>query len=229
MRYDGPAQHLRWTSVVKGSLMSKATPAWLSPKGRPWQANNPRRILDNPWFSVDQFDAIAPTGAPADYYVQGFKAHAVGALPLHTDGTVTLVGQWRFPFGRYSWEIPEGGAPKSEAPLDGAKRELREEAGLDAANWRHVLTMQLSNASSDEVAFGYLATGLTPLPRAPDATEDLTIVRAPFRQALRAAVDGHIQDAITVAMLLRVHHMAYEGDLDLEIADAIFGRDIGRV
>jgi 8-oxo-dGTP pyrophosphatase MutT (NUDIX family) len=214
---------------ARKSRMSNALPAWLAPRGAPWQANNPRRILDNPWFSVDQFDAIAPTGAPADYYVQGFKAHAVGALPLHADGTVTLVGQWRFPLKRYSWEIPEGGAPKSETPLDGAKRELREEAGLDAADWRHVLTMQLSNSSSDEVAFGYLATDLAPLPRAPDATEDLAIVRAPFREVLRAAVDGHIQDSITVAMLLRTHHMAYEGELDPKIAAVILGRDKGRI
>jgi 8-oxo-dGTP pyrophosphatase MutT (NUDIX family) len=180
--------------------------------------------MDNPWFAVDHYDAVAPTGTPADYYVQSFKAHATGVLPLHDDGTVTLVGQWRFPFGAYSWEIPEGGAPKSETPLDGAKRELREEAGLEAANWRHVLTLQLSNASSDERAFGYLATGLSAIARAPDDTEDLALVRVGFRQALLAAADGHIQDSITVAMLLRVHHMAYEGELDPSLATAILGR-----
>jgi 8-oxo-dGTP pyrophosphatase MutT (NUDIX family) len=229
MRYEGAAQHLRPNRWREEQRMSQAPPAWLAPKGEPWQARNPRRLLDNPWFSVDHYDAIAPTGAPADYYIQGFKAHAVGALPLHDDGTVTLVGQWRFPFRRYSWEIPEGGAPKDETPLDGAKRELREEAGLEAADWRQVLTMQLSNASSDEVAFGYLATGLTPAPRALDETEDLAIVRAPFREVLAAAVAGHIQDAITVAMLLRTHHMAYEGELDPVLAKAILGRDIGRI
>ncbi len=203
--------------------MSGKIPEWLQPKGRPWTAGPPRPLLDNPWFAVDHYAAVAPTGAPADYYVLDIKAHAVGALPLHEDGTVTLVGQWRFPFGAYSWEIPEGGVPKAETPLDGAKRELREEAGLEAAEWRQILSLQLSNSSSNERATGYLATGLTPVPLSPDDTEDLAIVRVPFRQALAAAATGAIEDAITVAMLFRVHHMAYEGDLDPTLASAILG------
>jgi len=203
--------------------MSEQTPIWLGPRGLAWRAEPPARLIDNPWFAVDHYRATAPTGAPADYYVQNFKAHATGALPLHDDGTVTLVGQWRFPFGTYSWEIPEGAAPKVETPLEGAQRELREEAGLAAKDWRLVLTMQLSNASSDERAFCYLATGLSAIPRMPDETEDLAIVRVPFREALGAAVAGQVQDSITVATLLRVHHMAYKGELAPDLTQAILG------
>jgi len=188
-------------------------PDWLKPHGEPWRVLGKTELSDNPWFAVESYDAIAPTGAPAKYHMQLYKNVAVGVLPLHEDGTVTLVGQWRFPFGEYSWELPEGGAPKAEPPLEGARRELREEAGLEAADWRLVLRMQLSNASSDEIALGYLATGLSPVPHEPDPTEALALVRVPFRQALRAAVEGKIQDSITVAMLLRVHHMAVEGEL----------------
>lgn len=186
---------------------------WLGPRGPAWRVKSGERVHDNPWFAVETYDAVAPTGAEARYHMQVYKNWAVGVLPLHEDGTVTLVGQWRFPFGQYSWELPEGGAPKGEAPLEGAKRELREEAGLEAADWRHVLTMQLSNASSDEVALGYLATGLSAVAREPDPTEALTLARVPFGQALAAAVAGRIQDSITVAMLLRVHHMATTGEL----------------
>jgi 8-oxo-dGTP pyrophosphatase MutT (NUDIX family) len=196
----------------------------LRPRGRPWRAGPPKRVLDNPWFAVDTYEAVAPTGADALYHVQNFKAHAVGALPLSAEGLVTLVGQWRFPSGDYSWEIPEGGAPKTEAPLDGAKRELREEAGLEARDWRLVLTLQLSNASSDEVAFCYLATDLTPTARDLDPTEDLAVIRLPFREALNLAASGRIQDAITVATLLRVHHMAYEGDLEPALAALVLER-----
>ena len=200
-------------------------PAWLRPHGRPWaSASGPAPVHANPWFTVEAHEAIAPTGARTPYFVHRPRNLATGVVPLHTDGTVTLVGQWRFPLGRYGWEIPEGGAPFDEAPLEGCKRELREEAGLEAAHWRPILTLELSNASTDEIAHVYLATGLAPCPAAPEATEELTQARAPFTEALHAAVTGRVQDAITVAALLRVHHMAVEGELEAGLARAVLGR-----
>ena len=167
---------------------------------------------------------MAPTGASARYFVQRYRNVATGVLPLWDDGTVTLVGQWRFPLADYQWEIPEGGAPLHEDPLEGCKRELREEAGLEAAQWRPILSLQLSNSTSDEVALGWLATALTPCATAPESTEELALVRTPFREALDAAVAGHIRDAITVAMLLRLHHMAVEGELAPALAARVLQR-----
>ena len=197
----------------------RSRPAWLRPHGRPWSvASGPERAHDNPWFSVDEYAAVAPTGAPARYFVQRYKNVATGVIPLHEDGTVTLVGQWRFPLADYQWEIPEGGAPLDEDPLEGCRRELREEAGLAAADWRLILKLQLSNSTSDEVALGWLATGLSSCDEAPEATEELATARVSFREALHAAVTGGVQDAITVAMLLRLHHMAVTGELEPELA-----------
>jgi len=208
--------------------MSQQKPDWLKPHGVPWRAKSTTPgVHDNPWYAVEVSDAVAPTGVDAKYYVQRYKNIAVGVLPLHEDGRVTLVGQWRFPFGDYSWEMPEGGAPHDEAPLDGAKRELAEEARLQASDWRQVLTMQLSNASSDEFAICYLATGLSPAEAEIDATEELAIATVPFREALDAVISGLIQDSMTVAMLLRVHHMAYEGQLPDQLARVILGREAG--
>lgn len=197
---------------------------WLAPQGQGWTHEPPRQGPDNPWFSLESYRAVAPTGHPADYYVQRYKNVAVGVVPLHDDATVTLVGQWRFPFQAYSWEIPEGGAPHAEDPLAGVRRELAEEAGLKAGRWREVLWMHLSNSSSDEVCIGYLATDLRPCPAAPEDTEALALARVPFREALHAAVTGSIQDAITVAMLLRIHHMAVEGELDPALSGLILRR-----
>ncbi len=197
-------------------------PDWLRPHGRPWIRRAERVVYDNPWLSVHEFDAEAPTGAPAIYGLVHFKNYGIAVLPLHDDGTVTLVGQNRFPLG-YSWEIPEGGGAVDGDPLEGARRELREEAGLEAADWRLILRMQLSNSVTDERAFGYLATGLTAVDADPDPTEDLAVVRVPFAEALEAAVGGHIEDALTVAMLLRAHHMATKGELEGELGRLVLG------
>jgi len=193
-------------------------PAWLKAHGRPWTVTSEKTVYDNPWITLTEYQTIAPTGRAALYGKVGFKNRAIGVVPLHTDGTVTLVGQSRFPRGNYSWELPEGGAPLGEDPLAGAKRELAEEVGLQAADWRQILTMELSNSITDEFCHGYLAMDLTPTAGAPDETEDLEVVRVPFSEALDAAVSGHMPDSLTVALLLRVHHMAVKGELPADLA-----------
>jgi 8-oxo-dGTP pyrophosphatase MutT (NUDIX family) len=200
-------------------------PAWLRPHGVPWKRGSERVVYENPWIRVSDHEALAPTGRPAQYGLVSFKNLAIAVLPLHDDGSVTLVGQNRFALADYSWELPEGGAPLGEDPLEGAKRELSEETGLKAAEWRKVLQAQLSNSVTDERAVGYIAFGLTPCDAGhqSDETEQLTLVRAPFREALDAALAGHMEDMLTVAMLLRAYHMAREGALPDALARSMLG------
>jgi 8-oxo-dGTP pyrophosphatase MutT (NUDIX family) len=200
-------------------------PDWLQTHGAPWTHGPERRIYENPWLTLSEYDAVAPTGKPALYGVVGFKNLAMAILPIHEDGTVTLVGQHRFAHADYSWEIPEGGGPVGEDPLDSAKRELMEETGMAADTWQEILRLQLSNSITDERAIGYLATGLRQVEDLPqgDGTEDIVRVRVPFREALAAALAGHLQDALTVAMLLRAYHMAQEEPLPRGLARAMLG------
>lgn len=198
-------------------------PAWLKSHGTPWSVRSEKIVYDNPWITVTEYQATAPTGRPALYGKIGFKNQAIGIVPLHDDGTVTLIGQNRFSLANYSWELPEGGAPLDEDPLDGARRELAEEAGLEASDWRLILRLELSNSVTDERGYGYLALGLTPTQTEPDDTEDLAVVRVPFAEALDAAVSGHMPDALTVALLLRVHHMAFRGELPSDLARLVLG------
>jgi 8-oxo-dGTP pyrophosphatase MutT (NUDIX family) len=200
-------------------------PDWLRPHGRPWKRGPERIVYENAWIRVTHHEAVAPTARPAQYGVVGFKNLAIAILPLHDDGTVTVVGQNRFVFADYSWEIPEGGSPLADDPLEGARRELAEEAGLVAREWREVLQVQLSNSVTDERAVGYLALGLSAaeIASAQDDSEDLQLGRVPFGELLQAALNGDIQDMLTVAMLLRVYHMAREGLLPDALAQAMLG------
>lgn len=200
-------------------------PLWLEARGRPWERDGGRVVYENPWISVTEHAAVAPTGRPAQYGVVGFRNLAIAILPLHADGTVTLVGQHRFPLADYSWEVPEGGGPLGADPLESARRELAEEAGLAAAEWQAVLRLQLSNSVTDERAIGYIATGLSAASGTDtaDDTEDLVTARVPFAEALDAALAGHLQDALTVAMLLRAYHMAREGLLPPSLVGAMLG------
>lgn len=200
-------------------------PAWLRPHGKPWVRGPGRLVYDNPWIRLTEYQATAPTGNTTVYGLVSFKNYAVAILPLFDDGTTVLVGQNRLPFADYSWEIPEGGGALDVDPLESARRELAEETGLQAAEWREVLRAQLSNSVTDERAFGYIATGLSPAGdgHGLDDTEALEKVRVPFSEALEAAVAGDLEDILTVAMLLKAYHMAVKGLLAPALARAMIG------
>src|SRR5690242_16676311 len=100
--------------------------------GDPWIVKGVSVSFENNWLRIDSHAVIHPGGAEGIYSVARIRRLAVGVLPIEPDGTVHLVGQWRFPLGRYSWEMPEGGAEPGEDALECAKRELAEETGLSA-------------------------------------------------------------------------------------------------
>ena len=186
-----------------------------------WRRAAPVTAFENPWLRLEVSDAVAPTGKPARYAVVHFKNRAVAIFPLHDDGTVSLVGQSRFPLDAYSWELPEGGVPYGEDLLDGAKRELREETGLSAAEWRKILSFDMSNSVTDEAAACYLATGLTGGAVAPDDTEVFDYARIAFKTLLDAVIKGQVRDGLTVACTLRVYHMAKSGGLSPRLTRAL--------
>lgn len=186
-----------------------------------WQTVTRDAVFQNPWIRVESCDVIAPTGHPAHYGLVRFANRAIAVFPLHDDGTVPLVGQMRYALDAYSWEIPEGGAPHDEAPIDGAKRELLEETGLVANEFYQILEMDLSNSVTDEHATCFLATGLTQGAASPDDTERFEYARVPFSQLLEAVIKGQVRDALTVACTLRVYHMAVKGELAAHLCEAV--------
>ncbi len=203
------------------------TPVWAAgmEPTTPWQdLSGPRTVYETPWMKVTEHDVTAPTGVTSQYGVTRFQNLAVGVLPLHSDGTVTLVGQSRFALMNYSWEMPEGGAPFDEEPLDGARRELAEEAGLRADHWVEVLRMEMSNSITDEQAIAWLAWDLHPVPTAPDDTEVIAVVRVPFMTLINEISRGAVRDAFTVATAFRAYHMAREGILPGWLAHALLTR-----
>nr|WP_313522215.1 NUDIX hydrolase [Brevundimonas diminuta] len=200
-------------------------PLWAEnlPDTPPWRSLGDSVLVDTPWMRVTRHPAIAPTGADADYVVVRPKNVGTGVLPLHDDGTVSLVGQHRFALMRYSWEMPEGGASQGEDPFEAVKRELAEEAGLTAQHWRAALDLDLSNSITDERAMTWVAWGLSATETAPDETEVFLMARVPFRDLMAEIARGAVRDGLTVATAYRAYHMAREGELPAALARAMLG------
>jgi len=200
-------------------------PRWAEglPDTPPWRSLGDSVLVDTPWMRVTRHPAVAPTGADADYVVVRPKNVGTGVLPLHDDGTVSLVGQHRFALMRYSWEMPEGGAPEGEDPCEAVKRELAEEAGLTAQHWRAALDVDLSNSITDERAMTWVAWGLEVTGTAPDETEVFLSARVPFGELMAEIARGAVRDGLTVATAYRAYHMAREGELPAVLARAMLG------
>jgi 8-oxo-dGTP pyrophosphatase MutT (NUDIX family) len=170
----------------------------------PWTRRSRRTAYENAWITIWHDEVTRPDGNPGVYGVVHFANLAAGVLAIDDDDRVLLVGQHRYALDAYSWEIPEGGVPAGETALEGARRELVEETGVVAADWRELARVHLSNSVSDELAVLFLATGLTHGPATPDGTEDLAIRWLPFDEVLAMTLDGRLTDAMTVVAVERL-------------------------
>jgi len=136
--------------------------------------------------------------------------HPGGAaiLPLHDDGTVTLIRQLRPAVDSFMIEAPAGRLDPGEEPAKCAMRELGEETGLAAGRIESLGALHSSPGVFDEVIHLFLATNLSMQKANPEEYEDIALVRLPLEEAVRMARDGRISDGKTIALLLRVQGSA---------------------
>ena len=131
----------------------------------------------------------------------------VGILAPAEDGSVLLVRQYRYAFGRTLLEIPAGKREKGEEPLTTAKRELREETGATADEWLPMGTLIASPGCYDEVLYLYLARGLHFGDTHPDEDEFLSLERMPLEELAERCMNGEITDAKTVCAALKAKNL----------------------
>lgn len=179
----------------------------MSEDKNPWETLSNKEVYNNPWIKVVENQVINPSGNPGIYGVVHYKNIAIAIIPVDADGNTYLVGQYRYTLDSYEWEVPMGGGLKEKDTLSSAKRELLEETGIVAKQWKNILESQVSNSVSDEVSISYVAWDLSYEQAAPEETEDLRIKKVSLKEAIRMAIDGEIRDLISVASLLKVRYL----------------------
>ena len=154
----------------------------------------------------------------------------VAVLPLDEEGNVTLVQQYRYPFHQVILELPAGKLDAGEPHETAARRELSEETGLEAEELTYLGCLLASPGFCNERLHLYLARGLSRAESHPDDDEFLNVVTMPFDQLLEQVMDGTIEDAKTVAGVLKTKVLlkfsregydtleAYDGKTGLQLA-----------
>ena len=131
---------------------------------------------------------------------------AVAILPVHADGSVTLVRQFRYAAGRHLLEVPAGTREPGEAPEVTAVRELQEETGIRATTVELTQRFYISPGWCDEQLSIYRATDLTDGEMAQEDDEAIEIVQVPAAELQAHIASGDIADAKTIVAVL--HHLA---------------------
>ena len=170
-----------------------------------WKKLSSRSVFENPWMTVFEDHVRNPGGGENQYGYVHFKNVAIAVVPIDEQDHTWIVGQDRYTLGEYSWEVPMGGSPLGKDHTGSAHRELREETGLTAARLTEVMRVHPSNSITDEVGHIYLAEGLTEGKAEPEETENISVRRLPFAEAVDMVFRGEITDALSCLALLRVH------------------------
>ncbi len=171
-------------------------------QGHPITALESRRVWDCPWYGVRQDRIQLPNGSEGVYNVIELN-DAVWVVPVTTSGEIVLLWHYRYPLKTWGWEFPAGGGvTKPEDALPAAQRELREEAGGIAADWRFLMKVLTMKGTGTEHAHLYLATGVTLGETEHEAAEVMTVHTFPKDEVYRMARAGEIHDGVGVLALL---------------------------
>jgi 8-oxo-dGDP phosphatase len=168
-----------------------------------WPVHAQRVVYENPWIRVLEDDVTRPDGSEGIYGVVEMRHPAVFVVAMTEDDEVLLVTVDRHTVGR-SVEVPAGGSD-GEDPLVAARRELLEETGYEASDWREVGAMTALNGICRAPETVWLATGLRPAESHAHhrAEEGIHEVRAvPWAEVMRMVRGGEIGDGESVAALM---------------------------
>lgn len=151
-------------------------------------------------------EALLPNGATATREIVEHNG-GICVVPITEENEVLMVEQFRYPYSEVVLEIPAGKRDGDEEPLEGGKRELKEETGATAESYTFLGELYPSPGYCGEIIYMYLATGLSYGETNPDEDEFLNVKKIPLDVAIKMIMNGEIKDAKTQAAILKAERM----------------------
>jgi ADP-ribose pyrophosphatase len=166
-----------------------------------WLIKSTRKIFENAFFAVFEDDVVKPTGDEGKYATIRFK-DGVSVLPIDYEENVYLTRQFRYAIGRDDIEVLAGSVD-GEGALDAAKRETKEELGIEAAEWLDVGTVHSLTSITRCTSRQFIARGLKFGDQETEGTEDIEPMKLNLSEAHRMVLNGEITDGDTCLLIMK--------------------------
>jgi ADP-ribose pyrophosphatase len=166
-----------------------------------YQRLRSREVYRNPFLAIEAHEIVHPSGVPGEHAL--ILTPPTSAVIVADGGDLLFTRQARFGAQAEVLEIVKGGAEQGESSLDCAQRETREELGIVAAHWKELGRLYEIPSIMDTPVDLFLAHGIEHVEPEFEPVETIELVRIPQEVAIAAAASGKINDAVTVAALLR--------------------------
>jgi ADP-ribose pyrophosphatase len=160
-----------------------------------------RRVYEGRVLSLDVDEVEEPGGVRATREVVRHRG-SVAALPVHDDGRLVLVRQYRYPVDALVWELPAGRLDPGESPEAAARREMEEEVGLRPRRLEPLAVFYTTPGFCDEVMHLFRASGLESVTARPEADERIESRAFTLEDARRMMRSGEIREGKTLVALL---------------------------
>lgn len=172
-------------------------------KNGDWTITETRKIFENDFFKVFEDDVIKPGGKDGKYATIDLKPGAC-VLPVDDEENVYLTKQFRYALGREDLEAVAG-AIENEDRLEAAKRESREELGIEAEDWTELGKIESDTSITNSRAYLFLARRLTFREPKPQGTEQIEMVKMKLGEAVEKVMSGEITHGQTCILILKAY------------------------
>jgi len=174
-------------------------------KHGPWKIRKTESRFKNDLMELFEDEVIKPDGTEGSYASLRIKDGAA-IIALDEEGYAYFVKEFRYALGRENVEVVGGAIDEGEKPLDAARRELREELGIEAGEWTELGTVYHSTSLINSSSTLFLARQLKFTEKDEDSGEVIKTVKMPFDKAVEKALAGGMTHATSCTLVLRAEH-----------------------